>query len=94
METQNVVNIPFNKLVRSPKNVRVVDPDIAANRELIANIRANGVLQNLAVVPTETKDVYAFVDGGRRRARHCRVWCATQTVPRNCRCRKTCSGRP
>mgnify|MGYP003671145537 CR=1 FL=1 len=66
METQTVVNIPFNKLVRSPKNVRVVNPDIAADRELIANVRANGVLQNLVVVPTETKDVYAFVAGGRR----------------------------
>ena len=49
METQSVVNIPFNKLVRSPKNVRVVNPDISADRELIANIRANGVLQNLVV---------------------------------------------
>ena len=66
METQTVVNIPFNKLVRSPKNVRVVNPDIAADRELIANVHANGVLQNLVVIPTETKDVYAFVAGGRR----------------------------
>ena len=66
METQTVVNIPFNKLVRSEKNVRVVNPDISADRELIASIRANGVLQNLVVVPTETKDVYAFVAGGRR----------------------------
>lgn len=66
METQTVINIPFNKLVRSPKNVRVVNPDISADRELIANIHANGVLQNLVVVPTETKDVYAFVAGGRR----------------------------
>ncbi len=66
METQTVVNIPFNKLVRSPKNVRVVNPDISADRELIASIRANGVLQNLVAVPTETKDVFAFVAGGRR----------------------------
>lgn len=66
METQSIVNIPFNKLVRSAKNVRVVNPDIAADRELIANVRANGVLQNLVVIPTETKDVYAFVAGGRR----------------------------
>jgi len=66
METQTVTNIPFNKLVRSPKNVRVVNPDNSADRELIASIRANGVLQNLVVVPTETKDVYAFVAGGRR----------------------------
>ena len=66
METQSVINIPFNKLVRSPKNVRVVNPDISADRELIANIHANGVLQNLVVVPTETKDVFAFVAGGRR----------------------------
>ena len=44
METQTVINIPFNKLVRSEKNVRVVNPDISADRELIASIRANGVL--------------------------------------------------
>ena len=66
METQAVRNIPFNKLVRSPKNVRVVDPDIAADRQLIANVQANGILQNLVVVPTETEGVYAFVAGGRR----------------------------
>jgi len=66
METQTVTNIAFNKLVRSPKNVRVVNPDISADRQLIANIKANGVLQNLVVVPTETQGVYAFVAGGRR----------------------------
>lgn len=66
MDTQTVRNIPFNKLVRSPKNVRVVDPDIAADRQLIANVQANGILQNLVVVPTETEGVYAFVAGGRR----------------------------
>ena len=66
METQTVTNIAFNKLVRSPKNVRVVNPDISADRQLIANIKANGVLQNLVVVPTETKGVFAFVAGGRR----------------------------
>ena len=66
METQTVRNISINNLVRSPKNVRVVNPELSADRELIANIRANGVLQNLVVVPTETEGVFAFVAGGRR----------------------------
>ena len=66
MGTQAVVNIPFNQLVRSEKNVRAVNPDISADRELIASIKANGVLQNLVVVPTESKGVFAFVAGGRR----------------------------
>ncbi len=67
MEQKHITQIPANKLVLDPAlNMRVVSPGKAADKELIANIEANGVLQNLVVVPTEKKGVYAVVAGGRR----------------------------
>lgn len=56
--------IPFNKLTISPLNVRTVDPARERDKELLASIRAEGVLQNLIVHRKGKK--YAVCAGGRR----------------------------
>ena len=56
--------IPVEQLHHHPENPRLDLGDLA---ELTESIRANGVLQNLTVVPSETeKDAYLVVIGNRR----------------------------
>jgi ParB family chromosome partitioning protein len=62
-----VRNIPLDKLVRSPANVRKTPPSAAEDAELKASIRARGLKQNLVVHPsTGEKGVHAVTAGGRR----------------------------
>jgi len=58
--------IPLNKLVPSPANVRKTGSSVGIN-ELVASIRALGLLQTLTVRPG-TKGKYEVVAGGRRLA--------------------------
>lgn len=59
--------VPLNELVISEKNVRVVSASKEADRELVASIASQGVLQNLVVIPS-TKGKKEVVAGGRRLA--------------------------
>ncbi|PCJ37356.1 MAG: hypothetical protein COA75_03630 [Cellvibrionales bacterium] len=59
--------VPLNKLVISEKNVRVVSASKEADRELVASIASQGVLQNLVVIPS-AKGKKEVVAGGRRLA--------------------------
>jgi hypothetical protein len=62
-----VRNIPLDKLVPSPTNVRKTPPSAAEDAELKASIRARGLKQNLVVHPaTGEKGVHAVTAGGRR----------------------------
>jgi ParB family chromosome partitioning protein len=68
MTTASAVrNIPLNKLVLSPTNVRKTPPSAAEEAELKASIRARGLKQNLVVHPAaDEKGVHAVCAGGRR----------------------------
>lgn len=67
LKEQNLVRIPFSKLQRWSGNVRTVKSATVADKELIANIRVNGVLQALVVFKAEgKKEVYMVAAGGRR----------------------------
>jgi ParB family chromosome partitioning protein len=62
-----VRNIPLDKLVPSPTNVRKTPPSSAEDAELKASIRARGLKQNLVVHPSAGKNgVHAVTAGGRR----------------------------
>ena len=61
-----VRNIPLDKLVPSPANVRKTLPSAAEDAELKASIRARGLKQNLVVHPAAEKGVHAVTAGGRR----------------------------
>jgi ParB family chromosome partitioning protein len=66
MTTPSAVrNIPLNKLVLSPTNVRKTPPSAAEEAELKASIKARGL--NLVVHPSADADgVHAVTAGGRR----------------------------
>lgn len=63
---QNVpVAIAFNQLRRSKKNMRTINPkNSQEDKELLASIRAKGILQNLVAYPVD--DHYEVPAGGRR----------------------------
>ena len=62
-----VVPIPFNKLMKGSRNVRTVKPNRNADKQLIANIRALGILQNLVVEPSPAQEgKFEIIAGGRR----------------------------
>lgn len=62
-----VVNIPFNQLMKGSRNVRSVKTDRVADKQLIANIKAQGVLQNLVVEPSPSDEgLFEVIAGGRR----------------------------
>src|SRR5277367_1098013 len=62
-----VRNIPLNKLVLSPTNVRKTPPSAAEEAELKASIKSRGLKQNLVVHPSaDAKGVHAVTAGGRR----------------------------
>jgi len=62
--TQNFQNIPLNKLIASPRNVRRKDRKADID-SLAASIASCGLLQNLCVVPGEG-DRFEVDAGGRR----------------------------
>jgi ParB family chromosome partitioning protein len=63
----SVRNIPLNKLVLSPGNVRKTPPSAAEEAEMKASIKAGGLKQNLVVHPSpDEKGVHAVTAGGRR----------------------------
>jgi hypothetical protein len=65
--TSAVRNIPLNKLVLSPTNVRKTPPSAAEEAELKASIKARGLKQNLVVHPAADEEgVHAVTAGGRR----------------------------
>jgi ParB family transcriptional regulator, chromosome partitioning protein len=62
-----VKNIPLNKLVLSPGNVRKTPPSPSEEAQLKASIRARGLKQNLVVHPSaDEKGLHAVTAGGRR----------------------------
>lgn len=61
----SLTTVPLNCLRISALNVRTTDVD-AAIPELAASIDANGLLQNLIVVPLTAKGLFGVVAGGRR----------------------------
>ncbi|OGT74761.1 MAG: hypothetical protein A3H44_09665 [Gammaproteobacteria bacterium RIFCSPLOWO2_02_FULL_57_10] len=56
--------IPFNHLIVSPDNVRTISVTKQADKELLASIEVEGLLQNLIVKPQGNR--FAVVGGGRR----------------------------
>ena len=67
VDTREIEYIPFNKLMKGARNVRQVKSDRGADKQLIANIKALGVLQNLVVEPSPSKDgLFEVIAGGRR----------------------------
>lgn len=62
----STLNISFKNLTISAENVRTVSPSKEADRQLIASIRSQGLLQNLIVISAEKKGIYEVVGGGRR----------------------------
>jgi ParB family chromosome partitioning protein len=62
-----VRNIPLDRLVLSPDNVRKTPPSAAEEAELKASLRAHGLKQNLVVCPAlEASGTFAVTAGGRR----------------------------
>lgn len=65
-QAQSILMVPLNKLVVSPRNVRRKDRKVDIDA-LAASIDANGLLQNLCVVPT-AEGTFEVDAGGRRLA--------------------------
>lgn len=63
-----ITQIPLSSLMPSPDNVRVINAAKAADKELLAGIRAEGLLQNLVVRQSGKKGFYEVSAGGRRYA--------------------------
>src|SRR6266404_3254283 len=67
MTAASVRNIPLDKLVLSPTNVRKTPPSAAEEAELKASIKARGLKQNLVVHSSaDANGVHAVTAGGRR----------------------------
>src|SRR3954463_9661466 len=65
--TATVRNIPLDRLVLSPTNVRKVPASASEDAELKASIRACGLKQNLIVCPVAGEpERFAVTAGGRR----------------------------
>ena len=64
--------VPLSRLALAPENVRKTPPDEAADAQLVASIKAHGLLENLVVRPDEPAadgaERFAVVAGGRRLA--------------------------
>ena len=58
--------IPLDRLVLSPANVRKTPAPPSADAELKASIAAHGLKQNLVVHPADAGGNYAVIAGGRR----------------------------
>ena len=57
--------IPLSNLVHSSLNVRTVTSGKIADKELIASIKKNGLIQNIVVI-SKGKEKYEVIAGGRR----------------------------
>ena len=66
MENATLIEVAINQLVPSKRNVRKSKPSKEADQELLAGIRAEGLLQNLVVIPNGKPDVFEVVAGKRR----------------------------
>jgi ParB family chromosome partitioning protein len=66
MNTVEIVNIPLNKLVASPLNVRKTGG--LTIEDLAASIQAHGLLHNLVVSKAAKGDKHQVIAGGRRLA--------------------------
>ena len=68
MTTNSIVrNIPLDRLVLSPANVRKSPASASEDAELKASIRAGGLKQNLIVCPVAGEpERFAVTAGGRR----------------------------
>src|SRR3954454_12170111 len=65
--TSTVRNIPLDRLILSPVNVRKSPASAAEDAELKASIRAGGLKQNLIVCPVADElERFAVTAGGRR----------------------------
>jgi len=68
IEVSAIQNIPHHLLLKGSQNMRTVRPDKAADKQLIASIRAaGGVYQNLVVAPSTKKPDHFEVNAGGRR---------------------------
>ena len=63
-----IQNLPLDKLVKSPRNVRRTAPSETAEVELRASIAVHGLQQNLVVAPANGDGVHEVIAGGRRLA--------------------------
>ena len=86
-------NIALSKLTVSAQNVRVVAPDKAAHKRLMASIASQGILQNLVVVLGEQERFEVIAGGRRLRALQAlanigddvsQVWIVAQDFPTDC----------
>lgn len=69
MNTPDLIqNLPLDKLVKSPCNVRRTPPSETAAVELKASIAVHGLQQNLVVAPANGDGVHEVIAGGRRLA--------------------------
>ena len=68
MNTTSIIrNIPLDRLVLSPTNVRKSPASASEDAELKASIRAGGLKQNLIVCPVAGEpERFAVTAGGRR----------------------------
>lgn len=66
MDRSTLITVPINQLVQSKRNVRKSKPSKEADQELLAGIRAEGLLQNLVVVPNGKPGMYEVTAGKRR----------------------------
>lgn len=66
MQQATNIEIAISQLVPSKRNVRKSKPNKEADQELLAGIRAEGLLQNLVVIQNGTPGVFEVVAGKRR----------------------------
>ena len=76
-----VRNIPLDKLVPSPTNVRKTPPSAAEDAELKASIRARGLKQNLVIHPAAGEKGVHAVTAGRRRLKALQELAAEGVIP-------------
>lgn len=74
--------IALSQLTLSAQNVRVVAPDQAAHRRLMASSDSQGILQNLVVVPGDKGEFE--VNAGGRRLRALQALAKQSAIPADC----------
>lgn len=66
MQESTLIDVAINQLIPSKRNVRKSRPSKEADQELLAGIRAEGLLQNLVVIQNGSPGVFEVVAGKRR----------------------------
>jgi ParB family chromosome partitioning protein len=61
-----IIDVAIKNLIPSPRNVRKSTPSKDSDLELVAGIRARGLINLLSVHATDTKNVFAVIAGKRR----------------------------